>query len=557
MPSTVGAYLATRLEQLGLTHHFVVPGDYNLLLLDQLLANPRLTQVGCCNELNAAYAAEGYARARGAAALVVTYNVGAFSALNGVAGAYAEHLPVLLISGGPNTNDRGAGHRLHHTLGTEHLHYQYEIFRQVTCEAVQIAHAQDAPHLIDRAIAAALREQRPAYIEIPCNLAAAPCAAPSPFATLRPLRRSDPGALDAAVAAAAALLAAAAKPLLLAGPRLRPAGAGAAFARLAEALGCAVAVMPSAKGMFPEDHPQFIGVAWGPVSSPGCGEVVDWADLVLAAGPLWTDYSTVGWTAQPRPQRTIDAEIGRVRLPDADLSGVELAEFLVALAARVAPRPATLTQFARVRPPPAAVTVAAAAAPLTRAELARQVEAELDGRTTLVVETGDSWFNGMYAALPTGGGFEIEMQWGSIGWSVPATLGLALGLGPQRRVVTMVGDGSFQLTAQEVSTLIRARLPALLLLINNGGYTIEVEIHDGPYNRIKNWDYAGLIDVFNAADGAGLGLRARSGGELAAALVRARDHQGGPVLIECLLDRDDCSRQLLEWGRKVADANAR
>jgi hypothetical protein len=102
---TIGNYLATRLEQIGIKHYFMVPGDYNLVLLDQLLANKNMEQVGCCNELNASYAAEAYARVNGCGAVLATMNVGSFSALNGVAGAYAERLPVIFVASGYNTND--------------------------------------------------------------------------------------------------------------------------------------------------------------------------------------------------------------------------------------------------------------------------------------------------------------------------------------------------------------------------------------------------------------------------------------------------------------------
>lgn len=121
----------------------------------------------------------------------------------------------------------------------------------------------------------------------------------------------------------------------------------------------------------------------------------------------------------------------------------------------------------------------------------------------------------------------------------------------------MVGDGSFQLTAQEVCQMIRRKLPVVIFLVNNRGYTIEVEIHDGPYNNIKNWDYAGIVQAFNAADGDGLGLRASNGRELASAIDKALQHTGGPTLIECTIERDDCTKQLLEWGSRVAVANAR
>ena len=556
MSHTIGTYLAERLVQIGLKHHFVVPGDYNLLLLDQLLANPDLQQVGCANELNASFAAEGYARAQGAAACVVTFSVGALSALNGIGGAYAESLPVILISGGPNSNDAAAGHLLHHTLGTHDFSYQLEIAARLTCAAVAITSADDAPFLIDLAIRCALREQKPAYIEIPCNLAATPCASPGPISSLTRTLPSDPATLKAAVSAAAEFLAARSKPMLLAGPKLRPAGAVAAFLKLAEALGCAVAVMPSAKGLFPEDHPQFAGIALGEVSSRGCQELFDWTDGLLCAGTLFTDYTSVGWHALPVAGQTIDAGFERVVLPGHDFSNLRLADFLDALADRVRRNPATMLEYARIRAPLPLPAVVALPGRLTRGELVRQVQAELTAKSTLLVETGDSWFNGMYMKLPKGAGFEIEMQWGHIGWSVPASLGYALGA-PERRLIAMIGDGSFQITAQEVAQMILHKLPVTIFLLNNRGYTIEVEIHDGPYNNIKNWDYAGLMAIFNAGEGHGVGVRVDTGADLAAAIDLARNNSRGPTLIECTIDRDDCNRQMISWGRRVATANAR
>ena len=556
MTATIGSYLATRLEQIGLRHHFVVPGDYNLVLLDQLLLNRNMQQVNCCNELNCSFAAEGYARANGAAACVVTYSVGALSAFDGLAGAFAENLPVILISGSPNTNDLGANHLLHHTLGTLNFRYQQEIARHITCEAVAITHPEDAPYLIDKAIRAALREKKPAYIEIPCNLAGAACAKPGPLTSLTETPKSDPASLTAAVDAAAGFLEKAVRPVLLAGPKLRAHGGISAFRNLAEAAGCGVAVMPSAKSFFPEEHAQFIGIYLGSASSAGCGEVVDSADAVLAAGPLFNDYTTAGWTAQPAEGKLIEVDPDRVRVGGATFDHVFLAEFLGALAKSVKRYPATLVEFRRARGEIGTPSVAAPDAPLSRAEMCRQIQEIIDPNTTILVETGDSWFNGLNMRLPDGARFEIEMQWGHIGWSVPATFGYALGA-PDRRIVLMIGDGSFQLTAQEVCQMIRLKLPVIIFLVNNRGYTIEVEIHDGPYNNVKNWDYAGIVNVFNATDGEGRGFRATNGKELAVAIEQARAHSAGPTLIECAIDRDDCTRELMEWGAKVAAANAR
>jgi pyruvate decarboxylase len=184
MTYTVGRYLARRLQQIGLKHHFAVAGDFNLVLLDQLLTINELEQVYCCNELNCGYSAEGYARACGAAAAVVTFSVGGLSAINAIGGAYAENLPVILVSGAPNSNDRATEHLIHHTLATHDWSYQFEIAKKLTCAAVSINSAIDAPLQIDHAIRSALREKKPAYIEIACNVASAPCAGPGPVSAI-------------------------------------------------------------------------------------------------------------------------------------------------------------------------------------------------------------------------------------------------------------------------------------------------------------------------------------------------------------------------------------
>jgi pyruvate decarboxylase len=556
MTYTVGSYLATRLSQIGLEHHFAVAGDYNLVLLDELLTNKSLKQVYCSNELNCGFSAEGYARARGAAAAVVTFSVGALSAFNAIGSAYAENLPVILVSGAPNTNDRATEHLLHHTLGTHDWSYQREMAKKITCAAVSITSVVDAPDQIDYAIRTALRERKPAYIDIACNIAAASCAAPGPISAVINEEPSDPESLKMAVAAAAGFLRGKKKPVLLIGSKLRAAGAEKEAIELAEALGCAVAVMAAAKSFFPENHPQFVGIYWGEISTPGAREIVDWSDGIVCIGTIFNDYSTVGWTAMPSGPAVLTADRNGVQLEGSDFSRVRLRDFLSGLARIVEKRDATMVEYGRGRFEPARENPAKPDAKLRRADLVRQIRPLVTADTTVIAETGDSWFNGLALKLPGGARFEVEMQWGSIGWSVPATFGYAMGA-PDRRVIALIGDGSFQLTAQEVGQMIRQKLPVIIFLVNNHGYTIEVEIHDGPYNNVKNWDYAGLIKVFNAEDGCGRGLRATTGDELAKAIHVALTNRDGPTLIECVVDRDDCTSDLISWGRQVASANSR
>ncbi|MGA7862890.1 MAG: thiamine pyrophosphate-binding protein, partial [Stellaceae bacterium] len=417
---TVGSYLAARLSQIGLKHHFAVAGDFNLVLLDQLLTNKDLEQVYCCNELNCGYSAEGYARACGAAAAVVTFSVGGLSAINAIAGAYAENLPVILVSGAPNTNDRATEHLLHHTLATHDWSYQWDIAKKLTCAAVAITSAADAPHQIDYAIRSALREKKPAYIEIACNIAAAPCAAPGPVSALIAEEPSDAESLERAIAAASNFLQGKQKPVLLIGSKLRAARAEKQAIELADALGCAVTVMAAAKSFFPEDHPQFAGIYWGEISSPGAREIVDWADAVVCVGTIFNDYSTVGWTAMPSGGGVLTADQNRVYLDGYDFGRIHLRDFLAGLARKVEKRGATMVEYKRIRAEPRPEISADLEAKLRRAEIVRQIQSLLTADTTVIAETGDSWFNGVALKLLGGARFEVEMQWGSIGWSVPA-----------------------------------------------------------------------------------------------------------------------------------------
>ncbi|GEL01768.1 alpha-keto acid decarboxylase family protein [Swaminathania salitolerans] len=552
MSFTVGQYLAERLRQIGLRHHFAVAGDYNLVLLDQLLTEKSMQQVYCCNELNCGFSAEGYARAHGAAAAVVTFGVGTISAMDALAGAYAENLPVILVVGGLNSNDRGSGRVLHHTTGTTDHEFQLQMARQITCAAESINDAASAPAKIDHVIRAALLNRKPVYLEIACNISDAECVRPGPASSfLRPINE-DRASLVAAIETTRDWLKGKQEIVLLVGSKIRAAMAQKAAIRLADRLPCSVAIMAAAKSFFPETHPAYAGLYWGEVSDPGVADLVEKADAVLCLAPVFNDYSTVGWTAWPRGESVLTADPDRVTVAGRSFDGFTLESFLEALADSFGePRDLQPREVRPFAPEPAAPD-----ARLTNDEMLRQIQRLVSSETTLTAETGDSWFNAMRLGLPEGAQVEVEMQWGHIGWSVPSTFGQAVAA-PDRRHVLMVGDGSFQLTAQEVGQMIRYELPVIIFLVNNRGYVIEIAIHDGPYNYIQNWDYAALMAAFNGGTGHGLGLHAGTGAELEEAIEKAVANRRGPTLIECSLDREDCTEMLRKWGKVVAKTNAR
>jgi pyruvate decarboxylase len=168
-PRTLGRYIAAWLVEVGVRDVFTVHGDFNLVLLDHLLAELGLELIGCCNELNV-----GYACANGVRACTVTFTVGGLSVINAIAGAYSENLPVICIIGGPNSNDYGTNRILHHTTGDPDFGQELRCFQQVTCLQVVIQSLDNVHELVDRAISAAIEHSKPVYISGSCNLPAIP-----------------------------------------------------------------------------------------------------------------------------------------------------------------------------------------------------------------------------------------------------------------------------------------------------------------------------------------------------------------------------------------------
>jgi len=554
---TIGEFLSLRLQEVGIIDYFVVPGDYNLAMLDEILKNKELNLISCCNELNAGYAADGYARAKGVAAVFVTFMVGGLSMINAIAGAFSDDIPIIVISGGPNSNDYGTNRILHHTLGLPEKSHQYEMYKLVTAEAVKVTNAIDAPALIDRAISTSLKVKKPVYIEICCNIASELVNVPIPMA-FKETPDSNQKSLTSAVESVVKLWNDSTKPVNVAGVKLRSCGAAKAFLSFANAAKAGVAVMPNAKGLFPEDNELFMGTYWGNVSSPFVCEVVESSDLYIYAGPVFNDYTTTGYSTLVKKEKMIQILPDRVKTPNAEYGCVYMAEFLSALSAatNLEPKPKSIEIYKRIYVPEPVPTPSSEDNLSTR-YIMKTIQSILQPDTSIIVETGDAWFHGQKLKLPPGVPYEFQMQYGSIGWSVGALLGNSLAYKGSRRCIAMIGDGSYQMTGQEVSTMIRYNCNAIIFLLNNKGYTIEAEIHDGPYNNIKNWDYKLLVEAFSTGEGKVKSFLCNTNGELAEAIKFATENTEYLVFLECTLARDDCSKELLEWGTRISAANGR
>ncbi|KAK7328116.1 hypothetical protein VNO77_22212 [Canavalia gladiata] len=559
--NTLGHHVAQRLVEIGIKDVFTVPGDFNLTLLDYLVAEPELNLIGCCNELNAGYAADGYARYKGVGVCVVTFNVGGLSILNAIAGAYSEDLPIICIVGGPNSNDYGTDKILHHSIGLPDFTQEPRCFQPVTCHQTVVNNLDDAHEQIDSAIATALRESKPVYISIACNLSSIPHHSfihhPLPF-YLTP-KLSNERCLEIAVEVAAELLNKAVKPVMVGGPRLRMGKACDAFMDLVDSSGYAVAILPSAKGMVPEHHPNFIGTYWGAASTPFCAEIVDSADAYLFAGPIFNDIITLGYSCQLKKDKAILVFPNRVIFAKGPtFASISMKDFFEALTKRLKCNTTAFDNYQRMHNIPDGLPLCYNPKEALRVNvLFSHIQKMLSCDTIVIAETGDTWFTCQKLKLPQGCGYECQMQYGSIGWSVGATLGYAQAA-PHKRVIACIGDGSFQMTAQEVSTMLRCEQNGIIFLINNGGYATEVEIHDGPYNVIKNWNYAGMVETMDNGEGKCWTARVQCEEELIETIETAMESKKNCLcFIEVIVHRDDTSKELFQLGCKLAAANGR
>ncbi|WP_272689301.1 thiamine pyrophosphate-binding protein, partial [Providencia sp. PROV033] len=170
MTQTVIEHVLSRLQDLGINDIFGVAGDYAFPINDAVCANPNLRWVGNCNELNAAYAADGYARLKGVAALASTFAVGELSALNGIAGAYAERLPIFHLVGMPSSHIQKNQRIMHHTLGDGDFDVFYKAAQSFAC-AHAILTPENCVSEMNRLITHALSQRRPVYIGIPADYA--------------------------------------------------------------------------------------------------------------------------------------------------------------------------------------------------------------------------------------------------------------------------------------------------------------------------------------------------------------------------------------------------
>jgi indolepyruvate decarboxylase len=542
---TVGEFLLRRIREAGVSHAFGVPGDYNLELLQQLEDTGTAEWIGACNELNASYAADGYARLNGLAALIVTNAVGALSAINGMAGSYAEHVPVICICGSIPLRSMERGLGMHHTMADGTWDRFINAYAQVTAAQARLT-PDNAVTEIDRLITTAWRDKLPVYMELPSDIGYLDIEVPAaPLVLEEP--PSDPERLRSCAAAIADRLSRATSPAILVDLDADRFGAAGQIMELAEKAQVPVAVATTAKAVIDETFPYYLGLYNGQASQPHVREAIENSDCLLTIGYRPIDLTTGDFTGS-LPAGTIHVRGRSVDVGEDNYQAVTLTEVLRGVTDAV---PQVTNRAMRQSAPPTAAMRdhGDGSAQLTQAAYWQAIQSYIRSGDVLVAEDGTSYASAGLR-LPPDCTFVSQVIWGSIGYSVGSLLG-TLTAAPGRRHLLFVGDGSFQLTAQEVSTMLRHDYKPVIFLINNGGYTIERCWlgKTSRFNDVANWAYADLPKVFRP-DTTARSFVVKTVADLEKALSAPNDTL---IFIEAIMDPFDAPTPVINTGNNGAD----
>jgi len=490
---TVVEYVINRLADLGIDRVFGVPGDYAFPFDDAIEKCDRLEWIACANELNAAYAADGYARIYGASILSTTYGVGELSAINGVMGAKSQRLPMFFLVGSPSTRIQRQGLVTHHTLGDG----VFNNFQAISAAACCVSTNLTPDNVIDemeRVIRDALRFSEPAYIIVPMDYALMPInGAPVKGVPLASVKKanSDPASLEAAVNFVMSKVNAAKNIVALPSNLVASYGLTNQFIELLNKSNMSFATPPMGKGLVSESHPNYLGVYSGVSSSPkDLKSVVESADLVFDIGGLINeDINTGNWTNNLDPQKTIVLGDHYVKLGGTIFSGVALGDMLSELTKRINPVAKVQTTEKLSKFP----LVGAPADSTNSANFYPRLQNMLRAGDVLVAETGTCMLYMTPMLLPEGVGFQSQTLWGSIGWATPAAEGICMA-NKAGRTIVVTGDGSHQLTANEIGTMGRYGIKPIIFVLNNALYGVEIVVSEvgWKYDDLAKWNYSQL-----------------------------------------------------------------
>ncbi|KAF2091833.1 pyruvate decarboxylase [Saccharata proteae CBS 121410] len=510
----LGRYLWERIHQIGVRNILGVPGDFNLNFLDYIYDVPGLRWVGNANELNGAYAADGYGRVKGIpGVLVTTHGVGELSALNGIAGAHSEQVKVIHVVGQTTRAMQRDRMLIHHAISSDPDHQVYnKMSKLARCAEAELQDIKTAPAEIDRVIRECFIQSRPVYIFLPLDLSLEHVDAAlleKPIDTSLPVNNSNQ---DVAVKAILEALSQAKNPCVFVDVLVQRHGAVSEAKRLVDALKLPVYTSNMGKGIIDETNDFYVGTLNGKNGAPGVFDGLKSSDLVLLLGDLPADTNTGGFSRGVDADRSVVVNVFDVVIKGKKYENTFIKPILQSLLENIPsdyepkgtipqlPSDSALSRVDHKSQPANAIT---------QTWIWHEMIKFLRPEDVLIADTGTASFGLVDTKFPCGNiRWTAQTYYGSIGWATPAALGSEIALEEMQqekgaktrgRTILVTGDGSLALTIQEIGTMITRSVKPIIFIINNKGYTIERVIHGAKqqYNDINQTAYAHLLPLFN------------------------------------------------------------
>ena len=481
-------YIIKKLEELGINEFFGVPGDYNFNLLDRIEKNPNTRWIGCTSELNAGYAADGYARLRGYGALVTTYGVGELSAINAVAGSFAENVPVCHIVGLPSSKNIENKALLHHNFQEPDYKTFLKTFENVTAASTFLAR-DNAKLEIDRVLRVMVKEKKPVYIAIPSDIALMDIS--ERYTALD--WDSDKDTLKEAAELIADKINNSQRPVIIGDVLIKRFEAKIDFQEFVSKSGIPVTNFLMGTNIINSDYENYLGGYFGDFENKNAKEYIEKSDCIIAVGTIESDLNTFGCKLSKKLNDNIAIYGTYTFIDGKKYDNIKMSNLLESVTELIDARNIKIKKSNLGYEP-----ATANSEQLTSSYIYPRIQEFLKENDIVIAETGCIPGGIGQIKFPNNVDVHLQVLWGSTGWATPAALGAGLAKS-NARIILITGEGAHQLSAMETGNMLRQNIRPVVIVINNDGYTTERYLcgnKDAEYNDIVKMNYSKFARTF-------------------------------------------------------------
>jgi len=530
----VSKFLIERLKNLGLKHVFGVPGDYVLDFYKDLCESNLIDVVNTTDEAHAGFAADAYARINGVGCAVVTYSVGASKLINAVQCAYAERSPMIVISGAPGVAERNEDLLLHHMV--RHFNSQKKMFDEITCSSIVLDDPNKAGYDIDKALECLQYYKRPIYIEVPRDVLKQSLSYDVYKVGTPTIPKTDNDILEEAIEDSFQLLKNSKNPVILASVEISRYNLGEKMMKFAEKNNIPVTTTMLGKSVINEKNHLFAGIYQGPASLNHTKQLVEDSDCLLVFGDYHHDINLCFKPAKFIKKQSLWTTVESLKIRNHNYANVNFVDFCNKLFC-FEDSPKADQNYLKYKESdnvfcPKKETL------VTSNRIFEKINSILNKDMAICADIGDSLFGALSLIVHHKHHFLSPAFYTTMGASIPYSLGVQT-LFPNIRPIVIIGDGAFQMSCTELSTIVNRGLNPIVFILNNDGYTTERFLLEGKFNNLNQWNYEKILDVF----GKGKGFLVKTEEDLEEFTNKALDLKE-TVVLNIILNRRDSSDSL-------------